>query len=434
MQAYGDIEARGGLPEQSSERHAAILAAILDDLARHGYGGMQVDRIARTARISKKTLYDAFPSREEMVRAAVERAKELAYRRAAISPPPMGTAPQDVLAAYAANFRRLLAEREQLGLHRLAVEVAERHPSLAEAMHGVWLTPEDSAWQGVLAACGLARFQSHRVSRQRFGYLATDGLRSLVGMPALEDAKEREWTQSVARLSLDGSRGTAPLASLATQPAHSLPVAAPTDDLFDRHRAAGMRLSRMQFGDLLDAVAREFLDHGYHDAAISRAADLVGVSRMTLRRQFGSRDQLFQIAITHFARSYYCARPALPVGGQALAALEETAGQLYRRFHERDNIRLLRLATTLASANAGLARTLYTISQERELAEIDAMLASLQKKDGLRADLANAAAHFRHLAVHGITALLLPTSQLHGDDINSHAASSVAWFLDGAMA
>ena len=54
-----------------SEREAELLTVTLQLLQEHGYAGLTVDAVAATARASKATVYRRWPSKAELVLAAV---------------------------------------------------------------------------------------------------------------------------------------------------------------------------------------------------------------------------------------------------------------------------------------------------------------------------------------------------------------------------
>ena len=58
-------------PKESPKRAAVIRAATEEFLAR-GFAGTSMDRIAQAARVSKRTVYDHFPSKDHLFQAIVE--------------------------------------------------------------------------------------------------------------------------------------------------------------------------------------------------------------------------------------------------------------------------------------------------------------------------------------------------------------------------
>jgi AcrR family transcriptional regulator len=59
--------------EELVERRAVVIDVVLDLLARRGYDGVVVREVSRRSRVSSKTIYKLFETREHMIVAALER-------------------------------------------------------------------------------------------------------------------------------------------------------------------------------------------------------------------------------------------------------------------------------------------------------------------------------------------------------------------------
>jgi len=66
---------RAGRP-RSAEADDAILDAALDQFCDFGYDGLSVERVAASAGVAKTTIYRRYPTKLDLVMAALERAKE----------------------------------------------------------------------------------------------------------------------------------------------------------------------------------------------------------------------------------------------------------------------------------------------------------------------------------------------------------------------
>lgn len=66
---------RGGRP-RSAEADDAILDAALDQFCDYGYDGLSVERVAAGAGVAKTTIYRRYPTKLDLVMAALERAKD----------------------------------------------------------------------------------------------------------------------------------------------------------------------------------------------------------------------------------------------------------------------------------------------------------------------------------------------------------------------
>ena len=59
--------------EELVERRALVVDVVLDILTRRGYDGVVVREVSRRSRVSSKTIYKLFETREHMIVAALER-------------------------------------------------------------------------------------------------------------------------------------------------------------------------------------------------------------------------------------------------------------------------------------------------------------------------------------------------------------------------
>ena len=66
---------RAGRP-RSAQADDAILDAALDQFCDFGYDGLSVERVAASAGVAKTTIYRRYPTKLDLVMAALERAKE----------------------------------------------------------------------------------------------------------------------------------------------------------------------------------------------------------------------------------------------------------------------------------------------------------------------------------------------------------------------
>jgi AcrR family transcriptional regulator len=68
------VPVRAGRP-RSTEADDAILDAALDQFCEFGYDGLSVERVAAGAGVAKTTIYRRYPTKLDLVMAALERAK-----------------------------------------------------------------------------------------------------------------------------------------------------------------------------------------------------------------------------------------------------------------------------------------------------------------------------------------------------------------------
>ena len=117
----------------TDRKRMAILAAAAEQFRACGFEATSVDRIAAAAGVSKRTVYNHFPSKEELFTETLVQLfqgsaglLELAYR------PDAGLREQ--LTELLTLKMRTLADRDFIGLARVAVAEAIRAPERARAL------------------------------------------------------------------------------------------------------------------------------------------------------------------------------------------------------------------------------------------------------------------------------------------------------------
>lgn len=68
---------RNGRREQEQVREQSILRATLTELARYDYGGLSIEEVARRSGVNKTTIYRKWPTKAELVLAALHSVAEL---------------------------------------------------------------------------------------------------------------------------------------------------------------------------------------------------------------------------------------------------------------------------------------------------------------------------------------------------------------------
>lgn len=140
------VEPRGPGRPRSARADAAILEAALSELVERGFAGMSVEQVADRAGVSKATIYRRYPTKTDLVIAAME-----ASGRATTAAPDTGSLRGDiealaqiVLAAGRGDPRRILA------MPRLVAEAACTDPDLFEAVQRSLIGPRRAAVRGAL--------------------------------------------------------------------------------------------------------------------------------------------------------------------------------------------------------------------------------------------------------------------------------------------
>lgn len=141
--------------EKTTENRQAIVEAATRLFARDGYVGTSMDQVAAEAGVAKQTVYNHFAGKEALLQAIVS---GLVERLASLLPQPdLDTADLGAtLFIYARRFVGMLIEPESLGLFRVLVAEAPRHPVLARLGYDTGVTQ---------SAARLARYLEAQVAR-----------------------------------------------------------------------------------------------------------------------------------------------------------------------------------------------------------------------------------------------------------------------------
>lgn len=124
-----DVPARPRAPRMApAARREQLLDVTLELIARHGYGAVNMEAIARAAGVTKPVVYDAFGRLEDLLRALLERERNRAFGALAAALPsaPDGGAPDDLLVDGLVSF--LTAVRTHPTAWRLILTPALQTP------------------------------------------------------------------------------------------------------------------------------------------------------------------------------------------------------------------------------------------------------------------------------------------------------------------
>ncbi|MCP1470610.1 AcrR family transcriptional regulator [Sphingobium sp. OAS761] len=429
MVVSGAVEKRASGPQPSSLD--AILDAASRELLAHGFDGMSVERIAAGARVSKSTIYGFFASKAEILETTVDHVT--ARANVAVGLPSLAGDMSTDLAELARWVRSVTLSSEMIGLYRVSIELAARLPERADAIHALWKSRAGPLrdFFDTQVLTGLSRDVDISFFQTAFGFVSINGLWDVVGLPMLTGPLEQAWLESVSTLFRRGYRARAGVSS--HRDGLALPQIDVDDmsDLYDRRRSAGMRLSRDQFEDLLQTCVDIFLEHGYLRASLQMIADATGVSKMTLLRQFRSKEILFEQTMLWHAQRLYDARKPLALSGDVQEALRAAGRILNMRFRDHDNIKLLRLAVAEAQRFPALCSGIYALSRRGEIAALSRKFDEARREGLLCVDHVDfAAEQFRLLSIRGNQALFRESMSAGGMS-PSVEIDAVRIFLNG---
>ncbi|MDN4053636.1 TetR/AcrR family transcriptional regulator [Massilia sp. YIM B02763] len=117
----------------TDRKRQAILAAAADQFRAHGFEGSSVDRIAALAGVSKRTVYNHFPSKDELFTETIVQL----FHRSAGAPDFAYRADRSLraqLEEFLALKMRSMADPDFLGLARVGIAEAIRAPERAQGV------------------------------------------------------------------------------------------------------------------------------------------------------------------------------------------------------------------------------------------------------------------------------------------------------------
>ena len=158
------------LTPEASPKRRQILAAAEQLFLVHGYGAVSMDQVARTANVSKATLYAHFASKEALF-ATIMQDKGLE------KPLYEGMFPDQVsdlraeLESMGSRFLRFMLRDRTLSLYRVALAEAVRFPELGRTFYAngpCTMRERFVAWLGVLEQAGLVRVADREVAAEQY--------------------------------------------------------------------------------------------------------------------------------------------------------------------------------------------------------------------------------------------------------------------------
>ena len=184
-----------------------ILKAATAAFLANGYAGTSIDAIAKSAKVSKQTIYELFRDKADIFRRVVmrdmERFQDLPDLRAD------RRKPEQVLARVARWLSETQILPENVEMYRLLVGAAQQFPDLAAA-HNEYRITTTLGWLSdylaTLAEKGTIRIDDPQDAARRFAVLATEGSRMLMGYPARSERERADIERRIVDLFVSGLR------------------------------------------------------------------------------------------------------------------------------------------------------------------------------------------------------------------------------------
>ncbi|KFG90301.1 putative TetR family transcriptional regulator [Sphingobium herbicidovorans NBRC 16415] len=339
---------------------------------RNGLVRTSVDAIVAAARTSKRDFYKHFRDRQGIF-------LEIAQQSLMVPNTQMDairqTIEQDVhkLAFSSGDIQRFLhmsarfiydmhLDAQSLGLFRAALAASMLHPEVSGAVYRARSRTLVASYLEDHREDHRLTFDDAHLAAIRFGHLATDGLRFMLGADPLSSEEREKLAWEVSGLFLDGH--AAPRFRAGDELSRVDLSGDPTPSDAKPRRIieafADTRLSPAVWDRMLDTAWAEFGAHGYDDTSLGVVAQKAGVSRNALYRQYGSKENLFLASAGRVVDRVYGGF-TVPQGqcGQVHEALIELALQLLQRFLIPENLDLHRQLLIHAGQRPGMTSRIY---------------------------------------------------------------------------
>lgn len=171
---------------RSSAKRTAILDAAQACFLELGYANTSMDMVAARAGVSKATIYAHFQSKDDLFGAIIRRrcTNQMTFDDVSLQ----GMDARAALTALANQLMRLFVDVETMGIYRMVVAEAARHPDLAKAYYEAGPLLGKARLAEVFAAMnrlGLMKVPDPRQATDAFiGMLRTEFFhRKLLGLP-----------------------------------------------------------------------------------------------------------------------------------------------------------------------------------------------------------------------------------------------------------
>lgn len=321
------------LPLESADPVSTrVLRAAREELFVRGLDRVSIDAIAARARTSKTTIYDRFATKSDLFASVLQ--FTIAEAGGETLPDVRDLPTEEALTHIGYWLDRSARVPANLALYRANIVAAARFPELSAKLHGLRAnTPALIAFVDDLPARSCVPDLSANQLAQWFGVLATGGLHYLLGLPS-DIALDRARIKSAADLFAGGWRSAAN--EHAARPCLKRP--APYSVIGDPARTPESR-----WFALLDETARSLLESGVRGTGIDGLSSKTGLSKTTIYRRFGNKDQLIAAALDHFASRLVKDPIDIPTEKPLDAALTSFGLKYYQRFSHPDHVALLRL-------------------------------------------------------------------------------------------
>lgn len=185
--------ARRGRP-RDPERLRRVLEAAAEHFQRDGFAGTSMDAVAARSGVSKMTIYNYFPSKEQLFEACIAARIDAVFAFDTLARFDLRE-PAHLLRHLGRSFLRLMRDPEVLGMHRTLYAAAGQHPGACASFYAQGprrLTDQlAQALRAMHAAGSLQVPDPARAADQFYAlFLGRDHCAALLGLPLPGDAAD----------------------------------------------------------------------------------------------------------------------------------------------------------------------------------------------------------------------------------------------------
>lgn len=196
---------------RNAKRDAVLLAAQ-DIFLSEGFEAASMGAIARTADVSKQTVYNHFGSKKDLFHAVVQRRCSLMATELDRGFLQYGDDVEQALIAYGQNILDVMLSRQSMQMRQLVQSESGRYPELAEIFYRLGpdtITKRLAHYFSEQNRKGVLSVAQPRMAAEQFismlpGHLR---IRHLIGLgPAPGHVERRRWAANAVELFLNGTR------------------------------------------------------------------------------------------------------------------------------------------------------------------------------------------------------------------------------------
>jgi len=366
---------------------ARLLEAAQELFIQDGFVRISVDAIVRAAKTSKREYYRCFRNKEELF---VEVVRLLIESNTGPMVLPDGPPMEVLLDAARMTYTSHLTDRST-GLYRVSISAAERSPGLARS---VYLARSRGAEPLVhyierhRDELGL-QYDDAFLSALRFSFVAVDGLRYLMGTPALTAEQLDRRLADVVDLFLNGHATPEfrRLPKLSRRIDGHLHLCSNDGIQPQPNPASSTRLGTDDWDNIHRTAWAEFLAHGYAGASLGVISRRTHVARTTIYRHYASKEALFIALAEEVVDRQFDLQAKIDLDHSSVVdALYEVCLLILDRYLHPDTLGLQRILLVEAANNPEMTSRLYERMVARVQEFMQPLLQALAEAGVLRAE------------------------------------------------